>query len=339
MNLPYLLRLACLCLASFFLVHAVLGLVTWIVTPGAIRLAERMRPRAAARLLLALRMLPVGLAMFVVGGLCVPSYLLLEPGGFEGGGAAERVGVACCAAALLGVVVWGISIARVLRAMAGSLRYTRRCEQMGDRTRVAGEAAPVLVVEDEAPVVALAGVMRSRLVVSRGVVRALSVEQLAAALRHEEAHRASRDNLKRLVLLVAPDILPFARVPLRGIERGWARFAEWAADDWAIEGDARRSLSLASALVCVARMGAAARTSPLVASLLPDRGDLSARVDRLLRTPEAVSPPFTNQGAGHPAMRAVAWSAAVVLGGFLVAAMMRPGTFYSVHWLLERLVR
>lgn len=323
---PYLLRLLCLCLASFFLVHAALGLATRIAAPAAIRLAERMRPRLATRLLLALRMFPLALAVFIVVGLCVPSYLWLEPGA-----TAERVGFACSAAVLLGVAVWGISIARVLRATAASLRYTRHCQRLGRQTRVPGEPSPVLVVEGEAPLLALAGVIRSQLVISQSVLRALSGEQLDAALRHERAHRTSRDNLKRLFLLAAPDILPFSR-GFADLERGWARFSEWAADDRAIEGDGRRSLSLAAALVRVARLGAPPRPSPFLASLVADGSDLSARVDRLLRA----KPPQEKPLSG---MRALVGSAALLMVGLLVAAMLRPATLYSVHRLLEHLVR
>jgi Zn-dependent protease with chaperone function len=106
-----------------------------------------------------------------------------------------------------------------------------------------------------APLLALAGIVRPRLVISRGVLRALSAEELAAALRHERAHWTARDNLKRLCILLTPGILPFAGSS-RTLERGWRKFAEWAADDRAVAGSARRSCALAAALVRVARMTA-----------------------------------------------------------------------------------
>src|SRR5208282_2064249 len=105
MILPYTVRLLCLCLASFFLLHAALGLAVALAAPGALKLAEKMRARPAARFLFFLRVLPALLAAIVVLGLTVPSYMWLEPQSAE-----ESVGLACCAAALMGAAVWCVSI-------------------------------------------------------------------------------------------------------------------------------------------------------------------------------------------------------------------------------------
>src|SRR5438270_276997 len=75
----YGLRLLCLCLASFFLVNAAAGLTTAFASRGLLRMAETMRPRCAARLLFAARVLPWALGAGAVLALCVPSYLWLEP--------------------------------------------------------------------------------------------------------------------------------------------------------------------------------------------------------------------------------------------------------------------
>ncbi|HJX96969.1 MAG TPA: hypothetical protein VJ324_15190, partial [Candidatus Acidoferrum sp.] len=79
MILPYLLRLSCLCFASFFVLNAAAGLIVRISSRSAIRFAESRTPGTAARFLIALRMLPFALATLFVVGLCVPSYLWLEP--------------------------------------------------------------------------------------------------------------------------------------------------------------------------------------------------------------------------------------------------------------------
>ena len=326
MTFPYSLRLLCICLASFFLVHLAAGLVVSLAAPAAVRLAEKVRARRAAGLLLALRLLPVCLAAFVVAGLCVPSYLWLEPEA-----TAEEVGLACLAAASLGAAVWGISIARGLRAVARSRRYFRRCRSIGCHISLPGEPSPAWVVEGSAPLLALTGIAHPRVVISRPVVVALSAEQLAVAVRHERAHRAAHDNLKRLLVLLAPGLLPFG-AGFGALERAWAKAVEWAADDRAVAGDSRRSLALASALVQLVRMGGAEQPPVLAAPLLSGGQDLRARVDRLLRlAPRAETPD------GRTPMLVA--SVTLVLAGALAAAMVQPATLYSVHGVLERLVR
>src|ERR1700693_5733486 len=322
----YLSKLLCLCFASFFLIHTALALLARLGTPAALRLAERIRPQTAVRFLLTLRLAPAALAVSAVLGLCVPSYLWLEPES-----ASERVVLACFALALLGAAVWGISIARVLRAIADSVRYVRKCRRGGCETSLPQESSPVLMIDDEAPLLALAGVIRPRLVISRGVIRALSAEQLDSALRHEDVHRASRDNLKRLLFLLAPEVLPCSRC-FATLERSWARLTEWATDDKATAGDPRRAVSLAAALVRVARMGAGRRLSFLLTSLLADDRDLAARVDRLRHAdPREDKPPSR--------LRVFAGSVVLLLAGLFAGALLVPSTLPPVHLLLEQLLR
>ncbi|MGH9727051.1 MAG: M48 family metalloprotease [Candidatus Acidiferrales bacterium] len=326
MILPYILRLVCLCFASFFLIYAGLSLAAWLMAPSAIRLGESLKPRFAARLLLVLRLSPVAVATFVVSALCVPSYLWLEPNAN-----AERVGIACCFAALLGAAIWTVSLVRIVRAVFISLRYRRHCECESRTTLVSNEQAPVLVVETDAAVLALAGVIRPRVVVSRGVLQALLPHQLDAALEHERAHQFSRDNLKRFLLLLAPGIFPLSR-GFAAMDRAWSRFTEWAADDRAAAGDSQRSLSLAEALVRVARMGTSSRTSLFVSSLIEDARDLFIRVDRLLGLESSA------ENAPRK-MRALFAGISLVIASLLLATMARPATLYSVHRLLEHLIR
>lgn len=323
MTAPYLLRLLCICLASFFLIHLAVGLVVWLLTPVVLRVAERLRPRQAARCLLALRMSPAALAAAAVAGLCVPSYLWLEPAATS-----EEVGTACLAAALFCVACWAPALARSWRAASRTLGYIRYCRMVGRQTCLGAEASTAWVVEGPAPFLVLAGIIHPRLMVSSDVVAALSAEQLAVALRHEHAHRVSRDNLKRLLVLLTPDILPFWSTFER-LEHGWNRFTEWAADDHAVAGDSDRSLSLAAALVRVARMGACPQTAPLVTSLLADNDDLAARVDRLLQ--EAPG------GVEERTRPVLAIGAGIAACAGIVGAMLHPATLYSVHDLLEHL--
>ncbi|HYL77659.1 MAG TPA: M56 family metallopeptidase [Bryobacteraceae bacterium] len=300
MMIPYLWRLACLALASFFIIHLALALILRCATPWAIRITGRLQPQVAARFLLALRLTPASFAALVVGALCIPSYLWLEPAYTT-----ENVGLGCIMASFCGFSVW---LASATRAARSSLR-SRQLVRCG-RT----------------PLLALAGIIHPRVVISPEVLSALTPEQLAAALRHEEAHRASHDNLKRLLLVLAPGLFPGV-TGFAALERAWSRVTEWSADDRAVAGSPERSLSLAAALVRVARLGDT--TPAMMTSLLGDRADLATRVDRLLRGPAIIEKNTTSK---------TGWFAIAAVAIACTAAILQPATLSTVHRILESLV-
>jgi Zn-dependent protease with chaperone function len=327
MTLLYLAKLLCLCLASFFLIHLALALTLWVATPAALRIAARIRPALAARLLFSMRMFPAGFGVLIVAGFCIPSYLWLEPKT----AASEGIGWLCLGLSMLTVLVWAASVRRGLLAIARSMLYLQLCQRDGQKAELPGERLPVWMVEEPTALFAMAGITHPSLLISRRVMGSLSGDQLAAALLHERAHWTSRDNLKRLLLLLTPGMLPF----LRGfgtLERSWARYTERAADDRAVGGDADRSLSLATALVSVSRLGIAPRAFLLVAPLLADDDDLPARVQRLLT------------GAPRPEaaerwMGCLVAGAVVMLSGAVVAVGLQPALLYPVHRFLEHLIQ
>jgi beta-lactamase regulating signal transducer with metallopeptidase domain len=325
MNLPYTMRLLCLCGAAFFVVHMVLALAVRFGASTAVRVAEHMKPRVAARLLFVLRLAPWVLALLAVLAFCIPSYLWLEPEA-----TAERVGAVCMLMALAGVAIWAFALIRVGGAVRGTVRYLHHCEHHGRKVAMQGEASPALLLRDKAPVLAVAGVFRPQLVISRRVMRGLSSEEREAALRHEQSHCLAGDNLKRFLILLSPDLFPFVR-SFGSLERAWSRFTEWAADDSATEGDPQRALSLASALVRVAKMGSKPQLGYLSCSLLGSDHDLSQRVERLLRPQAKTRQPVREfipllTGAG-----ALVTSAIAVI-------LLWPGSLTLVHRALEQLI-
>ena len=326
MILPYYLRLLCLCLATFFVVHGVSWLAVRSIAPAALRIAATMKPRFSSRLLFWLRIAPVAMTLFLVVGFCVPSYIWLEPDI-----SSERVGLACLMAAVLGAAVWMVALLRGGSSVVRTARYVRACRNNSVETTVGRDSAHVLVLKDEAPLMAVAGLMHPCLVVSQSVMDALSDEQKEAAFRHETAHRISRDNLKKFLFFLAPDILPFVS-GLSGLEHGWAKFTEWAADDQAVDGDAERALSLASALVKVAKMGVHLTPSYLLSSLVDDDRDLEVRVDRLLREPACAEKPLAP-------FAAFARNAALVAAGVATTVLLWPGSLCGIHRLLEHLLQ
>jgi len=326
MTLPYYFRLLCLCFATFFVVHALCWLVIWSVAPAAVKIAETMKPRVSARLLFWLRMAPAAATLFLVIGFCVPSYVWLEPDV-----ATERVGFACLLAAVLGSGIWVIALLRGLLSIAQTEQYMRACQNNGVERIVDQGAAPVLVLNGGVPLLAVAGLIHPRMLVSESVMAALSEEQKEAAFRHEAAHRISRDNLKKFLFLLAPDILPMVS-GLSTLERGWARYTEWAADDQAVDGDAQRALSLAAALVKVAKMGVHPTPSYLLSSLVDDDRDLETRVDRLLREPAYAEKPLAP-------LRVFARNASLVIASVATTVLLWPQSLGGIHRLLEHLVQ
>jgi hypothetical protein len=293
--LSYGWRLVCLSLFVFLIVHTILGAGIALIAPVAVRAADRIRPRVAARLLLGLRLLPAAAAIFVVVACCVPSYLRLEQ---EAGG--EQIGRFSVIAAAGAAAWWAFSLGNLTRALVRSARYTRHCERSG------------------APVLMLTGILRPRLVVSQAIRRALTEDQLDAALRHEQAHRRAFDNFKRLLLAATPRMPGFT-----ALERSWSRISEWAADDEAVAGSALRALCLADALVRVARLG----TVPAEVSFLGDGRDLARRVDRLLH-PQTYRRPRRN---GY----VLACGAGLAI---LVAAFVAVQPLEMAHEVMEHLV-
>jgi beta-lactamase regulating signal transducer with metallopeptidase domain len=263
----YFVRLLLLSSATFFIVQFLWSAIVATVAPAAVRRARTMSPSPAARFLLTLRLLPAAFSVFAVGALCVPSYLRFEPRV-----TGEEVGIACLAASIFGGLICALGICRAVVAQIRSLIYQRN----GLKSNVEGETVWII---PESAGLALAGILRPRLLISERALIDLSAGELVLALRHEHAHSTSRDNLKRLLILLAPGMFPSLKI----LEQAWARCAEWAADDRAAEGDPDRSIALAAALVRVARLQSPIPMPLLVTSLIEADEDLSARVERLLQ--------------------------------------------------------
>lgn len=326
MTLPYVVRLLCLCLTCFFLIDLLLVFMASAIAPVAIRLAERMKPCSAANFVLGMRLMPFGFALVLVAGLCVPSYLRLEPHGI-----AEPVGFACVTAASLAIGICAGSLGRAMGAVRRSHRYVQECRRMAHHVLNAEYGAPAFILDTARPYFSLAGLFRPRLVISSEVLSTLSIQQLKAALNHERAHQLSRDNLKRLLLILTPGIMPF----LEGfgmLERAWAKFSEWAADDRATGGDAEQSLSLAEALICLSRLSAAPPApSPLVASLLAESSDIPARIERLLGS-------ASTREASPDTVWIAAGPGTMIVFAVVLAFLVRHTTLLSVHAALEHLI-
>src|SRR5436305_184687 len=85
---------------------------------------------------------PAVTGVLVVAGICVPSYLWLEPEFSR-----EEISFTCLAAALLGGLLWVLSVARGMRGMLRAMRHTRACRRLGRPSGLMGSRVPVWVLE------------------------------------------------------------------------------------------------------------------------------------------------------------------------------------------------
>lgn len=328
MSASYWLRLLSLSLASFFLVHAAATLILWIVKGRFIRSAERMRSTTAARFMFAMRALPFGIALLSVAALCAPSYLRFETDSLP-----EPIGLACLALAAAGFLICVAAIDKGLRSATSSIEFARQCQGAGHSVRLRGVPSQMLVIPGPRAFLAQVGIFRPRIVISQPLLKEFSADELSAALGHERAHWIARDNLKRLLFAFLPDLLPFFPA-LRAFEQSWARFAERAADDHIRVGTPERAVSLASALVRLARVGAGGNSDScdhLATSALGGADDLGGRVNRLLTLDRLGAPQF------H--LLSFVGGAVFLLVTCCLITAAWPAALSPVHEFLEFLIR
>lgn len=273
----FAVRLAVITLAAF----TAAGLVGLCLVP----LLRRRRASAStadahARALFALRMMPSAASVgtsFVIA----LSFLF-----FESRNALETPGRVLGALALVGAVLIASSIVRAAllairaRRAYGAWLDLAQPVDLGLRSSI-----PAIVVESTFPIVAVFGVFRRRLVIARSVLDQCPAEELAAVLAHEESHVRRGDNLRRVVMALAPDLLTLSRTARR-IADEWHTATEEAADDAAARLGADGRATLAQALVRIARMAPEGDALQYLPTSALYRGEnIEGRVRRLLAAP------------------------------------------------------
>ena len=309
--------------AWFGAVNAVLSAAAagfgWLIQRGIIRL----RASSAPTPLLLLKLVPGVVALFFTLVVFLPAHYRFEPEGVE-----ESAGYTLIALGVLGAVTLVLAVRRAVRDAGATRRVERgwRERARGPRT-FAGGRLPVYGLPDDSPVISLAGLVRPRVFVARPVIEAFTSEEMEVSLAHELAHHDTHDNLKRMLVACSPDLLGLWPSG-RALERRWRAVVEFAADARAVAGREERALSLASALLKVARLAPAA-WSP-AASGFYDGTLLSARVNRLL------SPGL---GEEPPPRLAPAWELFLGSATLFAALLAAEAAWFGVHLATEGLVR
>lgn len=316
MSAGYQLRLLLQCLNTAFFVHLLFSFCIALLAQRIIYLADRMRPAAGARLLFLFRLLPLAAALYAALTITLPSYVRLETNR-----ASELVGPGAILLSICAVLVIVRPVVRSAIALFNSLALVNRVKRHAQPTALSSEK--IWISSDSIPRVAVAGLLRSRVVMSRAALGLFSAEQLEMVLRHEKAHQRSGDNLRRLFWLLLPDAIPFFSFAA-SLEQAYKRLIEWAADDFASAGDTRKSTALAAALVAFTRYQTRASNCALVTFLGDDSAALRRRVDRLL-----------NHRCNRVSEAAIAPWLALATAGVVCLTAGHFANLLDVHELLE----
>lgn len=235
------------------------------------RFSERSRylRASAPRFLLSLRFAPVVLTASLVALIVVPSFLRFEPRSSE-----EGIGAIPLLLAIVFFITLGTSVWRVVNALRRTNSVVASWMRDAREEKLVG--VPVITASGDVPAVALTGICRSRLMISRAAAANLDEQELARAVQHEIAHLRARDNLKKLLLRAV------AFPGMRSLEQAWANAAELSADAASVHSEGE-ALELASALVKISRLRIDCGV-PVLASGLVDGPSslLELRVDRLM---------------------------------------------------------
>ena len=269
--MTYEARIAVIGLAAF----AATGLLATCLVP---LLARRIVTGAAvtrARRLAGLRLLP-SVAALAAGTLATLSFVFFEP--YRPG---EEIGTvfpvfATLGGALVATALWrGAQVARATR------RLLREWMVRPEPIVLDNITVPAVAVDSHFPIVAVAGVIRPRLIIARSVLASCSAEELRAVLAHEQGHIDRRDNLRRLLIAAAPDVISWLPASAR-LFAAWREATEEAADDAAAQAGAEGRLRLASALIKVAKLAPGPAPAVIPTSALYCGEHLEGRIRRLL---------------------------------------------------------
>ncbi len=315
-----LLFVACLALLAFGAVNLLASLA---VGAGLHWLHADAPPRELAHRFLLLRALPSTASVLFVAALFVPAFYRHEPGNVQ-----EEISFEMFVLGVWSSSILAYGAVRGLRSMLATRRLVKVWSRSARPLAIAGSPIPAFVIEAEFPVVAVVGVVSPRLYVARRVIERCSTRELRAILAHELTHVRHRDNLQRLFMHCAPDLL--AWTPLAGkLDRAWAQASEEAADDEVARAGAR--LDLASALLKVARMVRAREVQRFPAMALYRGEGVAHRVGRLLRPAAQPRPRLSAEQRS--------WLQAACGLAFVAAMIGASFNLQSLHAITEAVVR
>jgi beta-lactamase regulating signal transducer with metallopeptidase domain len=280
MTLSYSLRLACLAIVSVGLLQIIFEVLLWFSAPCMLRLLRFLSLRHRERALYSLQVLPSLFALLLTCFCWIPQYVSNETNL-----APENVGWICllCVAAV--AIRVGRHVSSGIAMVAQTTRFSRALLRGNSPLGRLSERLPVITVAGTAPRIALVGLRRPFILISRSLMEDGGLDPLALdlVLEHERSHATQWDNWKLLSLRCLP------KLPLRVSEgktwvQLWRSTAERAADADAVQGSTKRALKLAETLVALARLHKAVHTELACTHFICAATDLASRVDGLTQS-------------------------------------------------------
>ncbi len=172
------------------------------------------------------------------------------------------------------------------RLLRVSHRQKSRCRQ-GARhcaalPAISGKpwAERVCLIASMEPLAATVGLLRPRIVISRGMVDSLSGADLTAVVEHEDAHRRGRDNL--IVASAKAVSLTLFYLPGPKMALGMMRLSLEIAADRKAATAVGSPLAVASALAGIAKASRLSRMDQLAVAVTGS-GDITGRLQDLVR--------------------------------------------------------
>lgn len=259
----------CVGLASFFTLNALAsgGIAAWWQW-------RRPRPLDADHLLL-VKLAPALGSLALTLCVVVPPFLRPEPAHAHDG-----AGPLLLALSAAGALVLAAAVQRVAGALVITRRLRRGWLAASSALPAADAGVPARLVEVPYPLVGVIGIARPMMVVSRMVQEGCADDELRLIAAHERAHLRACDNLKRLLIDGCPDVLRHTAAG-RALDAAWAAAVEDAADDAAAGADRGARMTLARALLRVARMAVGAPPAARPTTALVDAAGVARRVRRL----------------------------------------------------------
>ena len=168
-------------------------------------------------------------------------------------------------AAVAGLALGSAAVAVLMLAARSATRQLHASRRFL-RTLAVGGTGPdgAVLFHDAVPQAFCAGLLRPRIYLSTGALRALGAQELASVMAHEAHHARLRDPLRVLIARVLSDALFFLPA-VRRLAVRYSALAELAADGAAVR--ARGTRPLASALL------AFEAAAPAVVGIAPERVD------------------------------------------------------------------